>query len=1377
MEFERSGIPLLTKTNYSRWKDDMEAILDSRDCLRIIKGTHVKPIAGINGKTDADVRTWERLDAVARSLITIALDNEHYTYVRGSSTSKEWWDALRKAKEKKAETDALLANQAFNNYQWQPGQSVTSFIAEIKVLRGNLEELKVTMDETSIVSKVLQCLPSRFRAFKMSWKLLSSSNRTFANLESALLEAEADMEEDDNNAPGTGEAFLSNRNRFPRKQGNRNRGGRSQNTTQAVKGTGKSRQVSSSSSSQDRECWFCGQRGHIKSECKKRIRDQGNQWKKEDTRASGGFTAGAFGLFSPGNNDGWLGDSGAYAHITRHKEWFTHLVPIKPEGVEVGTGNIVQATMKGTIEIEVFDGQRWTPSFLNDVRYVPDFGRNSLFSIGVITGKGYKVVYEGDGIEIKSKGKTVLIGRKKGNIYDMGIRIKKGKSNSAYLSKREEEEEALKWHLRLGHVSKDKMKLLVKNNMVTGLSLSFVHDFFCEGCTLGRMARKPYGTPSSRETTPGAAIHSDVCGPFSVKSVGGSLYYSVFKDEATGFRSVYFMKQKSETLQSFKQFLTDISQTKWTVKKIRTDNGREYVNHEFKNFLLEKGILHECTPAYSPALNGIAERENRTLLEMARAMLISKDLPLRLWAEAVHCASYVMNRVPNRKETTVTPFESWYGNKPDVSHFRIFGSTAFVHVPHQLRKKLEATSRRVIFVGYGKSDKLFRVYDPNKRVVEIVRDIRFQETLLPKLVFLDEEWKQERNETPVQNKHNTSVISEEEEEEYTEAAQFEVNGDVEEEQQESRNNDDDDIYASSPSPSPPLNNDANVPVKRKPGRPAGSRNKPKSPPPLLNVKLRSQVIGQAMSATLDPLSVEDALSRSDAREWKKAMEDEIHALEKNKTWILIDSVPKGRKTVKSKWVFKMKTKPDGSLERYKARLCAKGFTQRDGIDYSETFAPVVRYESIRTIIAISAAEDLEMCQFDIKTAFLYGLLKEEIFMEQPEAFNDGTSRVCKLIKGLYGLKQAPRCWNEKFHAFLSSYGLNRSEADQSVYHSNCSSGKIILGLYVDDGLLCCSSQSTMNRMIEEMSKAFEVKVGDPSCFVGLELKRDRIKRTIEVCQAGYIEKILERYNMTNCTPAITPGDSSLKLTKAMSPATLEEKEEMRNIPYRQAVGSLMFAMVCSRPDIAFEVGRCAQFCDNPGKQHWTRVKRILRFLRGTTSRKLLYGLSDSSHTHPPLETIGYCDSDWGGCSDTRRSTTGFIFTLNGAPVSWSSKMQKTVALSSTEAEYMAASDSTKEAKWIRQLLLDLGYKLSSPTSIFSDNHGAILLSKNPGHHQRTKHIDIRHHFVRQEQEHGIIELKYIPTQDQPADMMTKSLVGPKLDACCQSIHLVDTVFE
>jgi transposase InsO family protein len=300
------------------------------------------------------------------------------------------------------------------------------------------------------------------------------------------------------------------------------------------------------------------------------------------------------------------------------------------------------------------------------------------------------------------------------------------------------------------------MKIMVQNKLVEGLKPSSLGDFFCEGCVLGRMVKKSFGTGGEKETEPGTVIHSDICGPFSQESLGKSRYYVLFKCQATAFRMVYFMKRKSETLTMLKQFLIDInSRTKWKVKTLRTDNGTEYINQDFKNFCIKKGIRHETSPAYTPQMNGMSERENGTLVEIARAMIHSKNLPLKLWAEAVSCAAHVLNR----RDNTKTPYEKWFGRKPNVSHFRIFGTTAYVLVPSHQRDKLDATGKRVIFVGYGPSDKLYRVYDNDRITVDVVRDIKFEEVLPSRKVLIHDAWTDEQEILDITNEEETQSDS------------------------------------------------------------------------------------------------------------------------------------------------------------------------------------------------------------------------------------------------------------------------------------------------------------------------------------------------------------------------------------------------------------------------------------------------------------------------------------------------------------------------------------------------------------------------------------------------------------------------------------------
>ncbi|OUC47837.1 integrase core domain protein, partial [Trichinella nativa] len=511
--------------------------------------------------------------------------------------------------------------------------------------------------------------------------------------------------------------------------------------------------------------------------------------------------------------------------------------------------------------------------------------------------------------------------------------------------------------------------------------------------------------------------------------------------------------------------------------------------------------------------------------------------------------------------------------------------------------------------------------------------------------------------------------------------------------------------------------------KRGPGRPPGSRNKIKVISNPLKMELRSKSTERtAMLAAADPLTEEEALEGANAEKWKESMLEEISALHMNDTWILTD-LPADRKTIQCKWVFKSKINSDGEVSKYKARLVAKGYSQRAEIDYFETFAPVVRYESVRTLLAIAADEDLEILQFDVKTAFLHGKIDELIFKEQPPCFNDRSGRVCKLQRALYGLKQAPRAWNKRLNDFLLTLNLQRAEADPCIYVSAPGAVcRIILGLYVDDGLLCCSNLTVLKELVKKLDDEFEIIVGDPSTFVGLEIYLDRSKRTIAIGQKNYIRRVLLKFNMES-------------------------------------------------------LSKVAQFAENPGVSHWKAVKRIFRYIKGTEDLKLVYcsNLKRDKIGIPLMENqhqlIAFCDSDWAGDADSRRSTVGYIMTFCNGPITWSSRVQKTIALSthdrrrSVEAEYMALTEGVKEVKWIRQLLMDLGRNQVTPTLLFSDNQGAAFLTKNPQHHRRTKHIDIRYHFIRTEQEQGVVSVEYIPSDKQPADMLTKSLSGPRHLKC------------
>lgn len=337
----------------------------------------------------------------------------------------------------------------------------------------------------------------------------------------------------------------------------------------------------------------------------------------------------------------------------------------------------------------------------------------------------------------------------------------------------------------------------------------------------------------------------------------------------------------------------------------------------------------------------------------------------------------------------------------------------------------------------------------------------------------------------------------------------------------------------------------------------------------------------------EPLTYSDAIASPDRKYWELAMEEEYNSLMSNKTWS-ITTLPNGRKPIKCKWVYKIKRKTDGSIERYKARLVAKGYSQKPGIDYQETFSPVVRLESIRMLLAIAAEEDLEMMHFDVKTAFLHGELLEEIYMMQPEGYEKEKGKVCKLQKSLYGLKQASRQWNICFTEFLKEFKLEPLAKDSCILiRKNDPKGeqiRLIVAIYVDDGLVCCSNKKLLDEVMNHLKRRFEITIMDPKCFVGLEIKRNRQAKTISISQEYYIKKIIERFNLQNANGVSTPTDCNTKF--CLSGAQDGVDHEVVNVPYREAIGSLMYAMIGTRPDISFAVGLLSRYCEKPKKAHW-----------------------------------------------------------------------------------------------------------------------------------------------------------------------------------------------
>lgn len=436
----------------------------------------------------------------------------------------------------------------------------------------------------------------------------------------------------------------------------------------------------------------------------------------------------------------------------------------------------------------------------------------------------------------------------------------------------------------------------------------------------------------------------------------------------------------------------------------------------------------------------------------------------------------------------------------------------------------------------------------------------------------------------------------------------------------------------------------------------------------------------AAAADVDePLTFSEAMASPEAERWKEAMDAEYQSLVDNDTWELVP-LPPGRKAITSKWLFKVKQNSDGEIDRFKARLVARGFTQQEGIDYQETFSPVVKFQTIRAILAVAAAKDLELQQMDFSTAFLNGVLEEELFMAQPKGYErGGKNLVCRLKKSIYGLKQASRAWNQVVNAFFEEHGFSRSNADSCVYVKAEKDMILIIAIYVDDLILASNDLEALNNLKNLLMKNFKMKdLGELKFFLGMEISRDRQAKKIYLSQQRYLKDILRRFGMQDCKAVVTPLEDGLKLSKELPLGTEKGEEEPVDGIYRSIIGSLMYAMIATRPDIAYAVGLLSRFMVNPGKRHLECAKRVLRYLRGTISLSLEFS--------GDLLLKGFSDADWAGCPDERKSTSGFVFYLGNGAISWKSSRQTTVALSSTEAEYIALCTAAREGIWLRRLL-------------------------------------------------------------------------------------------
>lgn len=1274
--------------NFQAWKFQMRAIFVANDILSIVTGIETAPI-----EEEAERKAWIKKDAKAMFILSSSMDPGQLEHLITCKSSAEMWKKLSALHEQRSESNKLILLTRFHDYRMSSNDSVAQHVAKVENMARQLIDLDENISDITIMAKILGSLPSKYNAFVTAWDSVDTDKQNLENLTTRLLKEESRMTAMDDVASALSAVNVSK----PQKSSDKN--------IHPKRFVDKRKDV---------ECNYCHKKGHVIKYCRKRLRSQNTPGQKAEgqTENYGAFSA-ETDIVEINPQDTWTLDSGASRHMSFHRQWFHDFQESNGDSVTIGDGTVCEVKGHGTIFIKRKIGDQWLDGRLDNVLYIPSLNKN-LFSVGACTKKGHEVVFKATSVIISQNKKPMAIAVSHGiNLYRMLIKTCcRAEANVAASSK------LRLWHERLGHVG---LKSLVEMNKKGLLDLGQVSqetELFCGPCQVGKQHRRPFQSITARNTQPGELIHTDVGGPMQNESIGGSRFYVIFKDDASSFTSIYFIRHKADVFEKFKEYQALIT-NKFSrpIKAIRMDNGKEYINHSMKSFLTSRGIQIEATAPYTPQQNGCSERHNRTLVEKARTMLHAKNLTLRLWAEAMNTAVYIYNRTPLSHKNGLTPYEIWTGKQVNLTHMKTFGCEAYVHIPSQQRRKWDPKSKRMIFIGYQGESSNYRLYDPETCKIKISRDVTFNE-------------KAENNDVPDENEMilplSISNAKEKDDNQYVQRENVTDAG------------------------LKPSEDADGIKTPSQPQRNLRDRSKLKKP----------QIYEANFIEFIEPLTYEDAISGPDADKWKEAIEEELAAHDKNQTWRM-EPLPQNRTTVKCKWVFKVKNSSNSS-PRYKARLCAKGFTQRAGIDYDEVFSPVVRYESIRTLLAIAAEHDLEMAQFDVKTAFLNSELKEEIYMDVPKGvISKDKNHVCRLLRSLYGLKQASREWNVKFDSFLRKFNFIPSSADPCVYRGFVNNIFVFLGLYVDDGMVFAETEEALNEVINVLRSAFDITTCNLNTFVGIQIERDKENHSIFIHQKNYIERILARFNMSEAKHVSVPIDPH-SIANIMN----DKGNGYNDYPYRAAIGSLIFLSQLTRPDIIFAVNILSRYLTCHTEVHWRAVKHVFRYLAGTADLGICYRKTD---VNPDL--LAYSDADYAGDLVTRRSTTGYIFLLSNGPISWCSQRQKIVSLSTTEAEYVAASMASRELIWLRRLLSEVCNPCDKATELRIDNQSAIKLVKNPEFHKKTKHIDIHCHFIREQLVKGDLCVNYVRSEDQYADFLTKALAKEKFNRSLNAIGM------
>ena len=1302
--------------NYEIWAIRMEAILIKDGYYEMIQGNEMD-ISRPNDQSGQAWELWLIREGRQRSCaatIRLALADGPTLMTKATNNGTKLWQDLRNLYQATGfSSEFLTCRELFSTTLAKCNNSVETYVSKINKLTEELSARNLALPDRVIAAYILGNLTPDFESTVAILTQNIRANSTAVDLQHIY-------------------GYLLDESRRLK-----SKGGRSE-----LAMASKAFQPKGKPKGNTPRCDHCKKTGHLKVSCwqlhpekKKPKRKLGNKGKAypDDSDSEIAAITMEFALSTRKSYvpQTWYLDSGASSHVSAYKEVFESLESCDIK-LNWGSAGTISVKQRGNVKLEFSSTGKGIT--LRDCLYVPEIGMN-LLSLGRLLKNNVLTHFTTTEVTLSYNQKVLAKGLNERNM----LVFQTIAPEQALIAI-----DAQIWHQRMGHLGQNALKSLPKK--VYGCEIKGDFDTSnCKICIQAKATAKTNREPSERATEYLEKVHSDICGPFQVMTWSKKKHFVSFIDDKTRYAHLALLATRDEIYSEFESWLTlEVNQSGVMLKRFHSDNAKEYKSETFTTLCKNRGIEQTFTAPYTPAQNGTAEIFNRTITGKMRAMLLESGLSSTWWGEAAQAACYIYNRTPHTGLSgNLTPYEARFGKKPNLSTIKQWGSRAYRKEPSEKLKKLDSRTSTWILVGYGSNQ--YKLANPTTHKTVMARDVYVTEG-----IFTTKDLER-LTEQPLQL-----------EDEYVDLSSSDGIA-------ETPDNDQERVADYPPENLEDFVNEAEeTPYQDTPTldpQPEDTYMEENDPPVggTSWSTFQDELQEWAMLA-VEPTNINEVRASKDSKHWFQAMQKELDELNKQKTWDLVP-LPPGKKALKGRWVMKLKELPSGN-NLYKARWVAKGFQQRPGVDYTETFANTVQPVTYRILLAIGAYLDWEIQQWDIKSAYPNAPLHDEVYVVQPTGYEDAKYRdyVCKCNKALYGLKQAAREWQLHLKQLLAKLDFLPLKTDQGVFTRTRNSVTVILVTYVDDILVMATSQTQINEVRQSLGKDLEIKdLGAVNTFLGIKITRNRVKRSITLSQGAYTKKILSRAGRPHkpSSNRTVPVKLSTRLEANNDQATPEAIYQ-----YQQDIGSLMYLMCKTRVDLTYPVGMLARFMGNPSISHRQALDQVWNYLQTSP----ILGIKYQSKS---LQAIGYSDSDWGGDLESRKSTSGYIWTLGSGAIAWNSRLQKTVALSSCEAEYMALREAVKEQLYIGQVIQELPIPQPKPAwnQLYGDNQSSIELAKDPKHHARTKHMDIHYHFVRDHVQGGMTKLDYIPTEQQLADPLTKAVDRQKIDRFLSEIGL------